>query len=83
MCQVLINELAGFVADVHSDHFGDGKADNAKFYAGEALFRPVCKRIVALESSLRGYATDVPIVAADVVTTCETIGSEDVQNYLT
>ena len=34
--QVLINELADFAADVHSDRFGNGKADKAKFYAGAA-----------------------------------------------
>ena len=38
------------------------------------MLRGVCKRIAALEASLREYATDVPLVAADIVMTCETLG---------
>ena len=71
--QVMANELADFTTDICSDRFGDAKADKAKLYASQALLRSVCKRVAALESSLRAYATDVPLVAVDVITTCETI----------
>ena len=57
--QMMINELADFAADVFTDHFGDAKADKAKLYASQALLRTVCKRVAAIEASLREYATDV------------------------
>ena len=72
--QVMINELADFVADVFSNHFGDAKADEAKLYASQALLRSVCKRIAAIEASLWEFSTDAPLVAADIITTCEAIG---------
>ena len=70
----MINELAHFAADIFSAHLGDAKADKAKLYASQALLRSVCKRVAALESSLREYATGVPLVAAAIITSCETIG---------
>ena len=31
-------------------------------------------RIAAIEASLREYSTDMPLVAADIITTCEAAG---------
>ena len=67
---VMVNELADFAADRLSYHFGDAKVDKAKCYASQALLGSVCKRIAAIEASLREYATDVSLVAADIITTC-------------
>ena len=72
----MVNELADFAADRFSNHFADAKADKAKYYASQALLGSVCKRIAAIEASLREYATDVPFVAADIITTCEAIGEQ-------
>lgn len=70
----MINELADFAPDVCSNHSGDAKADDAKLYASQALLRSVCKRIAAIEASVREDSTDVPLVAADIITTCEAAG---------
>lgn len=72
--RIMVNELADFAADVYSDHFGKCGADKAKLYAAEAILLRVCKRISTLEASLREHSTDVPLVAADIVTSCETLG---------
>ena len=50
---VMVNESADFAADRFSDHYGDGEADKAKYYACQALLGSVCKRIAAIEASLR------------------------------
>ena len=73
---VVVNELADFAADRYSDHAGDGKADKARFYGNQDLSGDVCKRFVAVEATLREYATDVPQVAADITTASEVIGEE-------
>ena len=70
----MVNELVDFAADVYSDHFGKCGADKMKMWAIEANLFRVCKRIAALEASLREHSTDVPLVAAAIVTSCETLG---------
>ena len=72
----MVNEPADFAADRFSDHTGNGRADKAKYYASQSLLASVCKRIAAVEASIREYATDVPQVAADVVATNEVLGEQ-------
>ena len=70
----MVNELTDFAADAHSDHFGKSNGDKMKMCVAEVCLLRVCKRIEALESSLREHATDIPLVAADIVTSCESLG---------
>ena len=70
----MVIELAGFAAAVHRDHFDKCSRDKMKMRDVEASLLRVCKRIAALESSLRGHATDVPLMAADIAASCETLG---------
>lgn len=71
---IIVNEIADFAADRYCDHAGDGKADKAKFYSSKDLMERVCKRIAVIESTLREYATDLPQVAAGVISACDAAG---------
>ena len=39
--------------------------------ATESFLQRVCKRIAAVEASLREHSTDLPLVAANVIRSCE------------
>ena len=72
--QILLNDLVDYAADRFSDHFGLCSNDKMKISAAESLLQRVCKRVAALEASLRAHATDLPLVVADVINSCEAEG---------
>ena len=72
--QILFNDLAGYAADRFSDHFGQCGGDKKRIGEAEALLKRVCKRVTALEASLRGHSIDLPLVATDVINSCEAEG---------
>ena len=68
---ILVNELADFAAERFADHAGEGKADKDAYYKSVALLEAVCKRIAAIEATLREYSTDAPQVASDIISGCD------------
>lgn len=69
--QTLLNDLTDFAADRFSDHYGLCSNNKLKVKAAEGLLQRVCKRVADLEASLREHSTDLPLVAADVISSCE------------
>ena len=72
--QIPVNELADFAAEINSDRIGPCNGDKMKVRSAEACLLRVCKRIAALGSSLREHVTDIPLVVADIATSCEAQG---------
>ena len=72
--QIGLNELADASANYFSDHQGECVTEINAAKASEALLGQVCRRIAVMESSLRGFAIDPPLVAADITNACEIEG---------
>ena len=72
--QILLNDLADYAVHRFRDHLGQCGGDNKRIGEAEALLKRVCKRVAALEASLRDHPIDLPLVATDVINSCEAEG---------
>ena len=71
---VLLNDLVDYAADRNSDHYGPCGKEKKRTGDATALLCRVGKIIAVLEASLRGHSTDLPLVATDVINSCEAEG---------